>query len=63
MAVGKSEKRVDAYDKVTGKAQYTDDLCDRGLTSPVSCKRPLRKERSTPSTPRKPRRSRVWSKF
>ena len=30
MAVGKSEKRVDAYDKVTGKAQYTDDLCDSG---------------------------------
>ena len=26
MVVGKSEKRVDGYDKVTGKAQYTDDL-------------------------------------
>ena len=30
MAVGKSEKRADAYAKVTGKAQYTDDLCDSG---------------------------------
>lgn len=27
--VGKSEKRVDAFDKVTGRARYTDDLCDR----------------------------------
>ena len=25
--VGKSHKRVDAYDKVTGRAKYTDDLC------------------------------------
>ena len=30
MLVGKSEKRVDAFDKVTGRAQYTDDLCDSG---------------------------------
>jgi len=28
-SVGKSIQRVDAYDKVTGRAQYTDDLCDR----------------------------------
>ncbi len=27
--VGKSEKRVDAFDKVTGRARYTDDLCPR----------------------------------
>ena len=27
--VGKSVTRVDAYDKATGRAQYTDDLCDR----------------------------------
>lgn len=27
--VGKSVERVDAYDKVTGRAKYTDDLCDR----------------------------------
>ena len=26
---GKSVKRVDAYDKVTGRCKYTDDLCDR----------------------------------
>ncbi|MCL2670648.1 MAG: xanthine dehydrogenase molybdenum-binding subunit XdhA [Clostridiales bacterium] len=29
MYVGKSVKRVDAYDKVTGRAMYTDDLADR----------------------------------
>lgn len=29
MIVGKSVKRVDAYDKVTGKAKYTDDLCPK----------------------------------
>ena len=29
MSVGKSLKRIDAYDKVTGKAKYTDDLCNR----------------------------------
>ncbi|MCI8294006.1 MAG: xanthine dehydrogenase molybdenum-binding subunit XdhA [Hespellia sp.] len=27
--IGKSVKRVDAFDKVTGRAKYTDDLCDR----------------------------------
>lgn len=27
--VGKSEIRVDAFDKVTGRAKYTDDLCDK----------------------------------
>lgn len=27
--VGKSVKRVDAFEKVTGRAMYTDDLCDR----------------------------------
>ena len=30
MNVGKSVARVDAYDKATGRAKYTDDLCDRG---------------------------------
>ena len=28
-SVGKSITRVDAYDKATGRAKYTDDLCDR----------------------------------
>ena len=28
-SVGKSVIRVDAYDKVTGRAKYTDDLCDK----------------------------------
>ena len=28
MSVGKSEKRVDAFDKVTGRAKYTEDLVD-----------------------------------
>lgn len=27
--VGKSVKRVDAFEKVTGRAKYTDDLCDK----------------------------------
>ena len=30
MYVGKSVARTDAYDKVTGRTRYTDDLCDRG---------------------------------
>ena len=30
MYTGKSIKRVDAYDKVTGRTRYTDDLCDKG---------------------------------
>ena len=30
MEVGKSLPRVDAYDKVTGRCKYTDDMCDRG---------------------------------
>ena len=29
MVVGKSIPRVDAYDKATGRAKYTDDLCDK----------------------------------
>ncbi len=28
--IGTSQKRVDAFDKVTGRAKYTDDLADRG---------------------------------
>ncbi len=28
-SVGKSITRVDAYDKATGRAKYTDDLCDK----------------------------------
>ena len=27
--VGKSVPRLDAYDKVAGRAKYTDDLCDK----------------------------------
>ena len=27
--IGRSVKRVDAFEKVTGRAKYTDDLCDR----------------------------------
>lgn len=27
--VGKSQVRVDAYEKVTGRAKYTDDLCEK----------------------------------
>ena len=29
MEVGKSVRRVDAFDKATGRAKYCDDLCDR----------------------------------
>ncbi len=29
MSVGESVQRVDAYEKVTGHAKYTDDLCPR----------------------------------
>ena len=29
--VGKSVKRVDAFEKVTGRAKYVDDLCDRNV--------------------------------
>ena len=31
MAVGVSEKRVDAYDKVTGRAKYTDDMTEKNF--------------------------------
>ncbi|MDD5923892.1 MAG: xanthine dehydrogenase molybdenum-binding subunit XdhA [Clostridia bacterium] len=30
MSIGKSEIRVDAFDKACGRAKYTDDLCDKG---------------------------------
>ena len=29
-SVGQSVKRVDAFEKATGRAKYTDDLCERG---------------------------------
>ena len=29
MVVGKSVKRIDAFDKVSGRTKYTDDLCDK----------------------------------
>lgn len=29
MVVGKSVTRIDAFDKVTGRTKYTDDLCDK----------------------------------
>ncbi len=29
MIIGKSVARVDAFDKVTGRSKYTDDLCER----------------------------------
>ncbi|MBR2697070.1 MAG: hypothetical protein IKE76_00610, partial [Clostridia bacterium] len=30
MYAGQRVRRVDAFDKVTGRTRYTDDLCDRG---------------------------------
>ena len=29
MSVGEKKIRVDAYDKLTGRAMYTDDVCDK----------------------------------
>ena len=31
MAVGVSEKRVDAFEKVTGRAKYTDDMTEKNF--------------------------------
>ena len=31
MYAGQSVKRVDAFDKVTGRSKYTDDLCDQSF--------------------------------
>ena len=36
--VGKNAARVDAYDKVTGRAKYTDDLCDRSALVVKVCR-------------------------
>lgn len=36
-SVGKSEIRVDAYDKATGRAKYMDDLCDRSALVAKIC--------------------------
>ena len=36
--VGKSVTRVDAYDKATGRAMYTDDRCDRGALVARVCR-------------------------
>ncbi len=38
MAVGVSEKRVDAFDKVTGRAKYTDDLADKSALIVKVCR-------------------------
>ncbi|MFW5632821.1 MAG: xanthine dehydrogenase molybdenum-binding subunit XdhA, partial [Acetivibrio ethanolgignens] len=37
MVVGKSYPRVDAVDKITGRAKYTDDLCDKGALIAKIC--------------------------
>ena len=31
MEIGRSIQRVDAFDKVTGRARFTDDLCPRPI--------------------------------
>jgi xanthine dehydrogenase molybdenum-binding subunit len=33
MSIGRSQHRVDAYDKVTGRARYTNDIADRNALS------------------------------
>ena len=35
MSVGKSITRVDAVDKVTGRAMYTDDFCTGSVLGPM----------------------------
>ncbi len=37
MIIGKSVPRVDAYDKVTGRARYVEDLCDRNALVAKIC--------------------------
>lgn len=37
MVVGKSVTRVDAVDKITGRAKYTDDLCDKSALIAKIC--------------------------
>ena len=37
MQVGQSKLRVDAYDKATGRAKYTDDLCDKSALIAKIC--------------------------
>ena len=37
MIIGKSVPRVDAYDKVTGRARYVDDLCGRNALTAKVC--------------------------
>ena len=41
--IGKSITRVDAYDKVTGRAKFTDDLTPAGLPCGKGVSRPDRK--------------------
>ena len=42
--VGKSVKRVDAFEKVTGRAKYTDDLCGKEAYVAKFCMRQLHTE-------------------
>ncbi|MDR2025851.1 MAG: xanthine dehydrogenase molybdenum-binding subunit XdhA [Hungatella sp.] len=37
MIIGKSVARVDAFDKVTGRSKYTDDLCERNALVAKIC--------------------------
>ena len=37
MIVGESIPRVDGYDKVTGRAKYVDDLCDKNALVAKIC--------------------------
>ena len=53
MEVGKSVRRVDAFDKATGRAKYCDDLCDRSaLVARVLHVDHRKRLWSSPSTPR-----------
>ncbi|MGL4282205.1 hypothetical protein [Eubacterium aggregans] len=37
MIIGKKLPRIDAGDKVTGRARYTDDICDAGALIAKIC--------------------------
>ena len=59
MEVGKSVRRVDAFDKATGRAKYCDDLCDRSALVARVLHSTIANGVSSPSTRAPPSRSRA----
>ncbi len=62
MVVGKSVKRVDAFDKVTGRAKYTDDLADKSALIVKIYHSTIATAWSSRSTPAPPRKFPAWSR-